>query len=140
MLGSLFIVAAPSGAGKTSLVNALVEQQDNIALSISHTTRKARDGEVADKDYFFVSPRVFSNMRERGDFLESATVYDHSYGTSSEAVFEQLKDGIDVILEIDCNKMKQGRTSVSYQVEVSRGGSEEKGLIFSTCVSFVNVD
>ena len=90
MLGSLFIVAAPSGAGKTSLVNALVEQQDNTALSISHTTRKARDGEVADKDYFFVSPRVFSNMRERGDFLESATVYDHSYGTSSEAVFEQL--------------------------------------------------
>ena len=59
MLGSLFIVAAPSGAGKTSLVNALVEQQDNIALSISHTTRKARDGEVADKDYF-LSVREYS--------------------------------------------------------------------------------
>ena len=109
MLGSLFIVAAPSGAGKTSLVNALVEQQNNIALSVSYTTRTARDGEVAGKDYFFVSPIVFSNMRGRGDFLESAIVFDHSYGTSSEAVFEQLKAGIDVILEIDWQGADQVR-------------------------------
>ena len=109
MLGSLFIVAAPSGAGKTSLVNALVEQQKNIALSISYTTRTARDGEVDGKDYFFVSPKVFSNMRGRGDFLESAIVFDHSYGTSSEAVFEQLKAGIDVILEIDWQGAEQVR-------------------------------
>ena len=109
MLGSLFIVAAPSGAGKTSLVNALVEQQNNIALSVSHTTRAARDGEVAGKDYFFVSPGVFSNMQARGDFLESATVFDHSYGTSSGAVFEQLKVGIDVILEIDWQGAEQVR-------------------------------
>jgi len=109
MLGSLFIVAAPSGAGKTSLVNALVEQQKNIALSVSYTTRTARDGEVAGKDYFFVSPKVFSNMRGRGDFLESAIVFDHSYGTSSEAVFEQLKVGIDVVLEIDWQGADQVR-------------------------------
>lgn len=109
MLGSLFIVAAPSGAGKTSLVNALVEQQNNIALSVSHTTRTARDGEVAGKDYFFVSQGVFSKMRGRGDFLESATVFDYSYGTSSEAVFEQLKAGIDVILEIDWQGAEQVR-------------------------------
>jgi len=109
MLGSLFIVAAPSGAGKTSLVNALVEQQNNIALSVSYTTRTARDGEVAGKDYFFVSPKVFSNMRGRGDFLESAIVFDHSYGTSSEAVFEQLKVGIDVVLEIDWQGADQVR-------------------------------
>ena len=111
MLGSLFIVAAPSGAGKTSLVNALVEQQKNIALSVSYTTRTARDGEVAGKDYFFVSPKVFSNMRGRGDFLESAIVFDHSYGTSSEAVFEQLKAGIDVILEIDWQGADQVRNN-----------------------------
>ena len=109
MLGSLFIVAAPSGAGKTSLVNALVEQQNNIALSVSYTTRTARDGEVAGKDYFFVSQGVFSKMRGRGDFLESATVFDYSYGTSSEAVFEQLKAGIDVILEIDWQGAEQVR-------------------------------
>jgi len=109
MLGSLFIVAAPSGAGKTSLVNALVEQQDNIALSVSHTTRSARDGEVDGKDYFFVSPDVFNEMRDRGAFLESATVFDHCYGTSSEAVFEQLKAGIDVILEIDWQGAEQVR-------------------------------
>ena len=109
MLGSLFIVAAPSGAGKTSLVKALVEQQNNIALSVSHTTRTARDGEVAGKDYFFVSQGVFSKMRGRGDFLESATVFDYSYGTSSEAVFEQLKAGIDVILEIDWQGADQVR-------------------------------
>jgi guanylate kinase len=109
MLGSLFIVAAPSGAGKTSLVKALVEQQNNIALSVSHTTRTARDGEVAGKDYFFVSQGVFSKMRGRGDFLESATVFDYSYGTSFEAVFEQLKAGIDVILEIDWQGADQVR-------------------------------
>ena len=109
MLGSLFIVAAPSGAGKTSLVKALVEQQNNIALSVSHTTRTARDGEVAGKDYFFVSQGVFSKMRGRGDFLESATVFDYSYGTSFEAVFEQLKAGIDVILEIDWQGAEQVR-------------------------------
>ncbi len=109
MLGSLFIVAAPSGAGKTSLVNALVEQQANIALSVSHTTRVARAGEVDGKDYFFVSSDAFGEMRDRGAFLESATVFDHSYGTSSEAVFAQLKAGIDVVLEIDWQGAAQVR-------------------------------
>jgi len=109
MLGSLFIVAAPSGAGKTSLVNALVEQQNDIALSVSHTTRLARAGEVDGKDYFFISPDAFGEMRDRGAFLESATVFDHSYGTSSEAVFGQLKAGIDVVLEIDWQGAEQVR-------------------------------
>lgn len=109
MLGSLFIVAAPSGAGKTSLVNALVEQQDNIALSVSHTTRAARAGEVDSKDYFFVTEQQFINMQGEGAFLESATVFDNSYGTSSDAVFEQLRAGIDVVLEIDWQGAKQVR-------------------------------
>jgi guanylate kinase len=109
MSGSLFIVAAPSGAGKTSLVNALVAQQADIALSISHTTRAARAGEMNGKDYFFVMLEQFIAMQGEGAFLESATVFDHSYGTSSEAVFEQLKAGIDVILEIDWQGAEQVR-------------------------------
>lgn len=109
MSGSLFIVAAPSGAGKTSLVNALVAQQADIALSTSHTTRAARAGEVGGKDYFFVTQAHFTTMQGEGAFLESATVFDNSYGTSSEAVFQQLKAGIDVILEIDWQGAEQVR-------------------------------
>lgn len=109
MLGSLFIVAAPSGAGKTSLVNALVAQQENIALSVSHTTRPAREGEQEGKDYFFVTPEQFEAMGERSAFLESAVVFDNRYGTSSEAVYEQLRAGIDVVLEIDWQGAKQIR-------------------------------
>jgi guanylate kinase len=109
MSGSLFIVAAPSGAGKTSLVNALVAQQADITLSISHTTRAARAGEVDGKDYFFVTQQQFIAMQGEGAFLESATVFDHSYGTSSDSVFEQLKAGTDVILEIDWQGAEQVR-------------------------------
>jgi len=109
MLGSLFIVAAPSGAGKTSLVNALVKKQNNVVLSVSHTTRAAREGEVDGKDYFFVSQEQFAQMRDASDFLESATVFDNSYGTSSEAVFSQLRNGQDVILEIDWQGAEQVR-------------------------------
>lgn len=109
MSGSLFIVAAPSGAGKTSLVNALVAEQADIALSVSHTTRAPRAGEVDGKDYFFVSQKVFSEMLGEGAFLESATVFDHCYGTSSEAVFKQLKSGVDVVLEIDWQGAEQVR-------------------------------
>ncbi|OUR64741.1 guanylate kinase [Methylophaga sp. 42_25_T18] len=109
MIGSLFIVAAPSGAGKTSLVNALVAKHQNIKLSVSHTTRKARDGEVDGQDYFFVSQEKFAQMRDDGSFLESATVFDNSYGTSSDAVMSQLTQGNDVILEIDWQGAEQVR-------------------------------
>jgi len=109
MIGSLFIVAAPSGAGKTSLVNALVAKHQNIKLSVSHTTRKARDGEVDGQDYFFVSQEKFAQMRDAGSFLESATVFDNSYGTSSDAVMSQLEQGKDVILEIDWQGAQQVR-------------------------------
>jgi guanylate kinase len=107
--GSLFIVAAPSGAGKTSLVNALVEQQSAVRLSVSHTTRPAREGEVNGQDYFFVSQDNFAQMRDAGAFLESATVFDNSYGTSSETVLSQLQQGLDVILEIDWQGAEQVR-------------------------------
>jgi guanylate kinase len=101
MIGSLFIVAAPSGAGKTSLVNALVDRHDDIRLSVSHTTRPPREGEVDGRDYHFVSQDRFAQMRDNGDFLESATVFDNSYGTSSAAVKSLLEECYDVILEID---------------------------------------
>lgn len=109
MSGSLFIVAAPSGAGKTSLVRALVKQDPHVRLSVSHTTRVARAGEVDAEDYFFVSAEHFNKMRDAGDFLESATVFDNSYGTSSAAVHHQLHAGNDVILEIDWQGAQQVR-------------------------------
>lgn len=109
MSGSLFIVSAPSGAGKTSLVNALVEQCSDVRLSVSHTTRSARAGEVNGKDYFFVNQDEFAQMRDASEFLESATVFDNSYATSSKAVMNQLQSGYDVILEIDWQGAEQVR-------------------------------
>lgn len=109
MSGSLFIVSAPSGAGKTSLVNALVAKCSDVHLSVSHTTRSAREGEVHGQDYFFVSQQEFAQMRGMSAFLESATVFDNAYGTSSEAVMTQLQQGYDVILEIDWQGAQQVR-------------------------------
>jgi guanylate kinase len=111
MSGSLFIVAAPSGAGKTSLVNALVGQCPETRLSVSHTTRAKRDGEVDGRDYFFVSQDEFAQLRDAGAFLESATVFDNSYGTLAESVMTQLKLGLDVILEIDWQGAEQIRNN-----------------------------
>jgi len=109
MSGSLFIVAAPSGAGKTSLVQALVRQEQNVRLSVSHTTRPPRSGEVEGRDYFFVDPQTFAGMRDAGAFLESANVFDNHYGTSADAVHQQLSQGFDVILEIDWQGAAQVR-------------------------------
>ncbi|BDZ74454.1 guanylate kinase [Methylophaga marina] len=110
-MGNLFIVAAPSGAGKTSLVNALISQHAEIKLSVSHTTRPPREGEVNGKDYHFVDQQTFSAMRDAGKFLESATVFDNSYGTSSDTVKSLLADGFDVILEIDWQGAQQVRNN-----------------------------
>jgi len=109
MSGSLFIVAAPSGAGKTSLMKALIANHAEIRVSVSHTTRVAREGEIDGKDYFFVSQDEFQQMRADGAFLECATVFDNSYGTSSAAVLSQLEQGLDVILEIDWQGAQQVR-------------------------------
>ncbi|MBN9286513.1 MAG: guanylate kinase [Gammaproteobacteria bacterium 39-13] len=100
-LGTLFIISAPSGGGKTSLVNALIEQLHMIKVSVSHTTRAPRVGEVHGKNYFFVDQAEFEQYQADGVFLESATVFNHSYGTSKNWVLEQLQAGVDVILEID---------------------------------------
>ncbi|MEP4486303.1 MAG: guanylate kinase [Halioglobus sp.] len=99
--GTLFTVSAPSGAGKTSLVNALVEQTSDICVSVSHTTRGIRPGESDGVNYHFTDEAEFEAMLERSEFLEHARVFGNLYGTSQLWVEEQLKAGIDVILEID---------------------------------------
>ena len=113
--GTLFTISAPSGAGKTSLVNALLQQGNDplLCVSVSHTTRPARPGEVDGKNYHFVSPAHFLQMRDRGEFLESAEVFGNLYGTSRPWVQAQLDQGLDVILEIDWQGANQVRKVMS---------------------------
>jgi guanylate kinase len=99
--GLLFIVAAPSGAGKTSMVRALLKNDPSIRLSISYTTRQPRPGEVNGKDYHFVSKDTFLEMAGRGEFLESAEVYGNHYGTSQPWIAGEIAAGRDLLLEID---------------------------------------
>ncbi|MDX2457277.1 MAG: guanylate kinase, partial [Gammaproteobacteria bacterium] len=100
--GTLYIISAPSGAGKSSLLRALLETMGgDLALSVSHTTRYPRPGEVDGADYHFVDAVAFEAMVSQGDFLEYAQVFDNRYGTSRQAVADQLATGVDVILEID---------------------------------------
>lgn len=106
---TLFIVTAPSGAGKTSLVKALVESTDALCVSVSHTTRAPREAEVDGVNYNFVSQEQFFAMREAQEFFESAEVYGNFYGSSKTWVNEQLDAGTDVILEIDWQGARQVR-------------------------------
>jgi guanylate kinase len=99
--GTLFTVSAPSGAGKTSLVNKLLACDGQIKVSVSHTTRPVRPGEVDGRDYHFVDQKQFAQMLDQGDFLEHAQVFQNYYGTSKAWVQETLQCGYDVILEID---------------------------------------
>ena len=99
--GELFIVSAPSGAGKTSLVDALIRENDSLCVSVSHTTRSKRPKEQDGINYHFIEKARFQSMLAAGDFLESAVVYGHHYGTSKKWVTEQLEEGLTVILEID---------------------------------------
>ncbi len=101
MSGNLYIISAPSGAGKTSLVSALLETDERVRKSVSYTTRQPRAGEVNDVHYHFVLPAVFERMAQAGDFLESALVHGNRYGTSRAWVQEQLKRDVDIVLEID---------------------------------------
>jgi len=99
--GTLLIISAPSGAGKTSLVAALLQRMPGLSLSISHTTRSPRPGEVDGQHYHFVADAQFQDLVARGDLLEYAQVFDYFYGTSRTEVMAQLEKGADVILEID---------------------------------------
>lgn len=107
--GTLFIISAPSGAGKTSLVSEILMRVDNIQASISHTTRAARTGEVDGVNYHFVSQQVFQSMVTQNAFLEHAQVFGNFYGTSKQWVQDTLNAGIDVILEIDWQGAEQVR-------------------------------
>lgn len=107
--GILFIITAPSGAGKTSLVNAIIKQCDKICVSVSHTTRPPRDSEVHGTDYYFTSLNKFKEMRSKDEFFESAEVYGNFYGTSALWIGSKLEAGVDVILEIDWQGARQAR-------------------------------
>uniref|UniRef100_UPI00403F9D38 guanylate kinase n=1 Tax=Paludibacterium sp. THUN1379 TaxID=3112107 RepID=UPI00403F9D38 len=107
--GTIFIVVAPSGAGKTSLVAALLEAEPSVCLSVSHTTRAAREGEIDGKHYHFISHAEFETMIRQGDFLEYAEVYGNYYGTSSGWIRSRLAEGQDILLEIDWQGARQVR-------------------------------
>jgi guanylate kinase len=107
--GNLFTVSAPSGAGKTSLVKALVESMSDVQVSISHTTRAIRPGEVDGVNYHFVSHDDFNNKLGNGDFLEYAEVFGNKYGTCQDWVEQTLAAGRDVVLEIDWQGARQVR-------------------------------
>jgi len=107
--GTLYIFAAPSGAGKTSLVKALIDTTDNIEVSVSHTTRAPRPGEVDGMNYHFTDVDTFQSMVAKGAFLEHAQVFDNYYGTARSNIEQQLAAGVDVILEIDWQGARQVR-------------------------------
>ena len=109
MAGSLFIVAAPSGAGKTTLVRGLLSRDAAVRLSVSYTTRAARDGEVNGVAYNFTNVPDFLTRRDRGEFLEWAEVHGNFYATSRQWLEDQLAGGHDVLLEIDCQGAEQVR-------------------------------
>ncbi|WHZ19549.1 MAG: Guanylate kinase [Rhodanobacteraceae bacterium] len=111
-LGKLFIIAAPSGAGKSTLVNALLAREPGIALSISHTTRAPRPGDVDGVQYHFVDRATFERMVAHGDFIEHADVFGNCYGTSRAAVEPILETGRDVLLEIDWQGAEQVRRAM----------------------------
>jgi len=116
--GRLFVIAAPSGAGKTSLVKALLEGDPTLRLSVSHTTRKLRETEREGREYHFVSVADFERRRAAGEFLEHAQVFGNLYGTSRAYVERQLADGHDVVLEIDWQGAQQVRRALPRCVSV----------------------
>ena len=118
MSGNLFIVCAPSGAGKTSLVNALLDREPDIELSVSYTTRVPREGEIDGRDYHFVSREQFLEMAASGDFLESAEVHGNLYGTSQAWIEARMREGRDIVLEIDWQGAQQVRRLISQAVGV----------------------
>ena len=131
MSGRLFVVAAPSGAGKTSLVKALLDELDDIQVSVSYCTRAMRPGEQDGVDYHFIDQDTFDAMVKADEFLEYAQVFGRSYGTGRAKVLQQLNQGVDIILEIDWQGARQIRSLVDDVVSVfilppSRSTLEER--------------
>jgi guanylate kinase len=129
--GRLFVIAAPSGAGKTSLVRALMEREPSLGFSVSFTTRPRRPNEVDGRDYHFVTPAVFADMVAANAFLEHARVFDHAYGTGRAQVEAALAEGRDLILEIDWQGARQVRARLPEAIDIfilppSRAALEER--------------
>ena len=116
--GRLFVVSAPSGAGKTSLLAQLLDGGGRLKLSVSHTTRPGRKGEVDGRDYHFVDAATFARMARDGDFLEHTRVYDYDYGTSRRFVESELARGYDIVLEIDWQGARQVMSRMKEGVSV----------------------
>ncbi|TDI81653.1 MAG: guanylate kinase [Betaproteobacteria bacterium] len=117
-LGNLFIISAPSGTGKTSLVKALLQTDIDLSLSVSYTSRSVRPGEVEGRDYYFVERRIFKRMLENGEFLESAEVYGNFYGTSQKWIDKTIVSGQDILLEIDSQGAQQVRRFFTNTVSI----------------------
>jgi guanylate kinase len=111
-VGELFVISAPSGAGKTSLVKALLAARPNLVVSVSHTTRKPRAQEVEGQDYYFVTPARFHELVDQAAFLEHARVFDNLYGTGRAQIQDKLNAGKDVLLEIDWQGAQQVRRAL----------------------------
>jgi guanylate kinase len=129
--GQLYVIAAPSGAGKTSLVKALLARRPELRLSVSHTTRKPRPTEAEGREYFFVSIDKFKELAARQEFLEHAQVFDNHYGTGAPPVEANLARGHSVILEIDWQGARQVRATMPACVTIfilppSRGALEKR--------------
>src|SRR5258708_1242217 len=116
--GRLYVVAAPSGAGKTSLVKALMEREPRIQFSVSYTTRHPRPNEIAGRDYHFVSQERFQEMLANHEFLEHAQVFDNCYGTGVRTVQEALSNGEQLLLEIDWQGARQVRLRIPEAVSI----------------------
>ena len=112
-MANIFIISAPSGCGKTSLVKALIDEVPDLCVSVSHTTRKPRPGEVDGVNYHFVSKEKFNDMSAEGAFVEHAEVFGNYYGSSKEAIAKELNQNKDVILEIDWQGAQQVKSNVA---------------------------
>jgi guanylate kinase len=135
--GRLYVVAAPSGAGKTSLVKALMEREPRIQFSVSYTTRHPRANEIPGRDYHFVSPERFQEMLANHEFLEHAQVFDNCYGTGVRTVREALSNGEQLLLEIDWQGARQVRARIPEAVSIfilppSRAALEQRLMGRST--------
>ena len=117
-MANLFIISAPSGCGKTSLVEALIKKTKNLCVSVSHTTRPPRPDEVNGINYYFVSINEFEEMIKNNAFVEHAMVFDNHYGSSTKLIREKLDEGIDVILEIDWQGARQVKENMPNSVSI----------------------
>lgn len=117
-MANLFIIAAPSGCGKTSLVKALLGSSSKLSVSVSHTTRKPRKGEINGENYHFVSKERFGEMISNNDFVEHAEVFGNMYGTARSNIKEKLDANIDIILEIDWQGARQVRENMPNSISI----------------------